>query len=288
MRRVIVLGVVAAVIVTGCTSDAPPEPRVAEVSVEDVGQFEFPLNRYLDVGGPDSDVVARAYQVLFADCMSRFGFTVEPPPAGSSTVEPRSRRYGLVDLDEARQYGYRHPLAAEDSQGGEPAQPRSEAYYAVATGELTHDHNGLAIPEGGCFGEAQRILDEGAPVVENVMFGQSLVIQAGRRSEQDSRVVAAFEAWSECMARAGYNYADPWEANDDPAFGGPVVTSAEIAVATADVTCKEEVNLVNIWAAVEVAYQEQIIEENAEALGELLELLETRRRNAAAIVAAHG
>src|SRR5205823_14551075 len=37
-------------------------------------------------------------------------------------------------------------------------------------------------------------------------------------SRQDSRVRAVFSAWSSCMREAGFSYADPMAANDDPAF----------------------------------------------------------------------
>lgn len=256
-----------------------------DVSVEDVRTIEFPLDPYLNVGGPAYDVEAKAYQILRERCMAEFGFTVDPPLAVTS-VDLRAGKYGLVNMNDALEYGYNNPLTVDaDASDAAAAQPKSEAYYAVASGEGPYDtYNGMEIPEGGCHGAAERTLNDGAAPVADPMFGQALQIQAGDLAEQDSRVVAAFSAWSDCMARSGYDYDDPWEANDDPAFDGPEATQLEISLATADVACKEEVDLVDTWAAVEVAYQERLIEENSVALAELLELLEVRRRNAAEVV----
>lgn len=288
MRRLLVFGVAAAAFVGGCAPDPPSsasEPPIVEVSVDDVGTIEFPLDPYLNVGGPTYDVEANAYQILMERCMAGFGFTVDPRPAVTS-VDLRAGKYGLVNMNDALQFGYNDPLTADEgADDADAAQPKPEAYYAVAYGEGPSDtYNGMQIPEGGCHGAAQRTLDDGAAPVADPMFGQALVIRASNLAEQDSRVVAAFSAWSECMARSGYDYDDPWEANDDPAFNGPEATQMEISVAAADVACKEEVDLVDTWAAVEVAYQERLIEENSVALTELLELLEVRRRNAAEVV----
>lgn len=288
MRRVLVLGVAAAAFVGGCASDPPSsasEPPIVEVPVEDVGTIDFPLDPYLNLGGPAYDVERKAHQILMERCVARFGFTVDPRPAATS-VDLRARKYGLVNMNDALQYGYNNPLTAGDgADDAAAAQPKSEAYYAVAYGEgPSGSYNGVEIPEGGCDGAAQRTLNDGAAPVADPMFGQALVIRANDLAEQDSRMVAAFSAWSECMARSGYDYDDPWEANNDPAFDGPGATRAEISVATADVACKEEVDLVDTWAAVEVAYQERLIEENSVVLAELLELLEVRRRHAAEIV----
>jgi hypothetical protein len=288
LRRLIILAAATLIVSAGCaegTGGSTAEPPIVEVSVTDVGALTFPLDPYRDVGGVE-DAVNEAHRILFAECMARFGFTVDPPSPGPSQAELRSRRYGLADPELARQYGYHNPLADEMSRS-QPGEPPSDAYIAVATGNGPATYQGIEIPEGGCSGEADRILDEGAPAVEFELLGQALATEAGTRAERDSRVLAAFEAWSECMARSGYEYADPWQANNDPAFATPEPTPAEIAVATADVACKQEVNLINIWAGVEMAYQEQLMEENAAALAELLELLETRRRNAAQIVAQH-
>ncbi len=97
------------------------------------------------------------------------------------------------------------------------------------------------------------------------------------RSEQDARVQDAFDGWSDCMAAAGFQYGDPWEANDDPQWypsedqtsGTARVTDLQIATATADVQCKQDVNLAGIWLAVETAYQLELIADNEERLGQI-------------------
>lgn len=46
------------------------------------------------------------------------------------------------------------------------------------------------------------------------------------------------------MRRAGFDYADPLVAHRDPVFQGERPSGQEIAMATADVRCKKEVDLV--------------------------------------------
>ena len=85
------------------------------------------------------------------------------------------------------------------------------------------------------------------------------------------------------MARAGFDYTDPWQPNDNPEFQGLEANAREIATATADVRCKREVNLVGIWASVETAYQERKIGENADALQNVKAAIRVMLGNAARI-----
>ena len=77
--------------------------------------------------------------------------------------------------------------------------------------------------------------------------------------------------WWACWADAGFSYAGPWAANTDSHWREDIVTDQERLVATADVTCKLETNLIGIWNAVDAAYQERIIERDAELLAEMVE-----------------
>lgn len=68
------------------------------------------------------------------------------------------------------------------------------------------------------------------------------------------------------MKAKGHHYAAPWDAGNDPRFRGPRSTPTEVAVAVADVTCKEKTNVVGVWYAVDAAYQKAFIAANKAAL----------------------
>jgi hypothetical protein len=94
-----------------------------------------------------------------------------------------------------------------------------------------------------------------------------IAFQASQWTQSDPRVRAVDAAWSRCMARAGYHYANPQLAADR---GWPTKpTAAETATATADVRCKQQVNLANTWLTVEAAYQTALIRENLATLTSL-------------------
>jgi hypothetical protein len=86
------------------------------------------------------------------------------------------------------------------------------------------------------------------------------------------------------MQGSGYSYSSIWEPNDQ-AWPEPP-SNAEIAVATADVRCKQESQLVETYYAVETAYQRRLIDKHQQDLSGLLEYADGRLRNATEIVSA--
>jgi hypothetical protein len=80
-------------------------------------------------------------------------------------------------------------------------------------------------------------------------------------------VVEVFRAWSLCMRRHGYDYADPTRApGKDPRLTGPTAGRAEIALADTDVACKREANVIGVWSSVDAAYQRRAMAEKSEEL----------------------
>ncbi|MGH8826651.1 MAG: hypothetical protein ACRDVZ_03415, partial [Jiangellaceae bacterium] len=146
----------------------------------------------------------------------------------------------------------------------------------AGSANVPDDTQGNPLPDGGCGGEATAAL---GGFSEDFGLPDGLTGESYERAESDSRVKAAVDEWAACMDRAGYEYESIWEPNnaDWPDPAGP----EEIAVATADVACKAETNLAGIWLAVETAYQNQLIEENAEKLAELKAWRDNYLHNAA-------
>ena len=88
------------------------------------------------------------------------------------------------------------------------------------------------------------------------------------------------------MRQAGFDYADPMKANNDPAFQTPAPTEREIATAVADVQCKARTGLVDVWASVETAYQQRALDEHAEELTVIHRWLSIQTANARRILGA--
>lgn len=289
-----VLAILSLLAVCGCVEDSEEEkpPDIGNVPViTDPSQISLPLDAYVMTVEEDV-MLERAVWLLTVECLADFGVQYTPPPVQPTMQISYQRRYGLLDLESARAWGY---------HGGDPAIDREVAEADAA--ELTRRDSGLVgellfgpsdaatelppgVPEDGCLNEARRTLTRGDESYdENVLF--SLTYQSSVLAEQDERVQAAFVRWSECMADAGFSYAGPWDANNDQ-WMEDAVTDRERTVATADVTCKYQTNIVGIWTAVDAAYQERLIDEHAELLTTLTEARTRVLARAASIVAGSG
>lgn len=144
---------------------------------------------------------------------------------------------------------------------------------------------GQKVPAGGCLREGYRKLYAPTKGSVDLLFSFGLASQAHSRAQEDSRVVAALKSWSECMGKGGYGgVATPYAVIEKLGLqedkGGPKA----IAVATRDVACKREVNLVGIWAAAESAYQQQLVEEHAETLAQYKKERDARFKLAASLI----
>jgi hypothetical protein len=71
----------------------------------------------------------------------------------------------------------------------------------------------------------------------------------------DPAVLAAFGQWSRCMEARGYRYPAPAAAGAEFDVDSPRIPPAEIAAAEADVACKQQTNLIDVWHGFEVGYQ---------------------------------
>ncbi len=218
---------------------------------------------------------------LIQRCMADKGFDVPAIERVPLVESGNERRYGLTDLDSASRYGYQPPTLTDAERRAEVSLRRAEASVTSPEAAVAMDggtFTNVDGPErvGGCLGWAQAQLDATEWAIED-RFVENIAGDAFAKAEADERVRAAFEAWSDCMAAKGYDYPDPWVANDDQRWAppeglesGPLTDGdPQLATAVADVTCKQEVNLVGISLAVESAYQLEMIEDNQERLREI-------------------
>ncbi|MPZ85275.1 MAG: hypothetical protein GEV28_34770 [Actinophytocola sp.] len=258
-----------------------------------IGSYDdvvFPLDSY-HLSPEQKVTLARADDIQVRDCMRRYGFDFDLP---DRAVEPEleNRVIGLIDKDSAASFGYKPAGFAEHSSRVREAKSEqtkwSPEMMGVLNGEGPSKVNGVEVPEGGCDAEARQHLarnTDGKPGDENFVI--RLEKMSGEATEADSRLKKAFAKWSDCMAEAGFNYRDPWQANGDPAFAEEKASAREVATATADVKCRSKHDVNGIWVAVRTAYQNRLIEANAEALRQHESAVAEQLRKAADVLAAN-
>lgn len=248
----------------GCSSAAKaqalPPPPLGQVTVvsSQPASYSLPLDSYFATV-PQATSVAEAYNLLLGSCLKPFGMKLDPLPSIVDTALPNPRLYGLVSLSAAEASGYDQPPP--------PAPPQLPTVNVSEPAEYVQVMNGLGataksgIPQGGCLGQVQRKL--GGSQYDGHLVND-LQVQAWNASQADSRALAGNVAWSACMAKKGFKYANPWDPNN--AQWPQTPSQVEIRTATADVQCKISTNLVGIWYAVNVAYEKQTIEKDAQEL----------------------
>lgn len=286
-----VLVALAAGAAAGCSAPASgeePGPQVSVTPVDirqptstptvsvtpgllDSTHLRLPLDAYLLSDRERADL-AFAQDALVTRCAARYGVTMPPPPRRQQ-LGPRTyteRRYGLTDPVLAAADGYHLGERDPRNVGKPPTPDLSPTQALVLTGRRaatdatgTPDAPVQPVPAGGCLGEADRKLGgswDNTDLVEAI--DNNSVIDATKNPQ----VLATFRAWSACMKAKGHRYAAPWDAGNDSRFRGQHSSPAEIAVAVADVACKEKTNVVGVWYAVDAAYQKAFIAANKAAL----------------------
>jgi hypothetical protein len=235
------------------------EPIVGQIpQLLATATLHLPVEAYLPTT-EQNDRLAQAQVSLVRGCLARFGiaYAVTPVPSGQfGPVSLVDRRYGITDIELARDFGY--GLGPRDpAHLVRPAPPAIGADGEnVLSGRGRSVVNGLAVPSQGCLGEADRSLTP--PIQADLRKGSTLQFESFAQSREDTRVTRAFTAWSACMAAAGFPYADPLAAAADPAFSASV-DQHQRDVATTDIGCKATTNVVGIWFTVEAAYQARAI-----------------------------
>ncbi|MFI1658131.1 hypothetical protein ACH4ZU_24935 [Streptomyces sp. NPDC020472] len=261
--------------------------------------LSLPLETYMQTY-QDTVALDQASRNLQEKCMADYGFSVELPLAGT-TPPPNDndanmeRRYGLTDRQAAARYGYGLPealtrqvrqkmpeLTDEQVQvltgHSRPTMPNAPG-AARAAGPAPESYKGKKIHKGGCFGWAKGKLTQ--PTAEDLTFVSELNGNSFTESMRAPAVKQALAGWSQCMKAEGYAAATPFEAAEiaPHAEGGPA-SKEEIAVATAEIDCKERTDLVAVWFAEESKIQKAQIAEHQDKLNG------ARTRNSDAVAAA--
>ncbi|MFE6750803.1 hypothetical protein ACFVGM_33465 [Kitasatospora purpeofusca] len=271
----------------------PPAVDVVPTLTTADGQ-SLPIARYLI--SPDEDRrIETARTALISSCMKRFGFDYAPAAVGTKP-DLMVRRYYLTDAASAAAQGYHWGGSANEKQRTAAPQPPAPEMQAVlghgrggpaeSSAPADRSYHGVAIPPGGCLGEADDTLTRGGGILQDDAGAMEINGRSFADSMADARVQAAFGAWSRCMKEKGQTYASPVDAvGDERWFSSPTATAPEIAAATADIDCKQQNNVVGIWFAVETAYQGLAIQADLKRLEQARKAIDVTLANAAAVKA---
>ncbi|MGN9907656.1 hypothetical protein ACTMTJ_08900 [Phytohabitans sp. LJ34] len=260
------LSVAALLIVGLARTDA--KGRDTDDIWSDAERIVLPFDQYRPTAA-EQNVVNRATHILVDRCLHARGRPDIAVPAsliGAVEAMPDNiRRYGIVGERTARRFGYHFP-ADRDSDA---RAAHLDAWLSSLGGAEKAALYGTAT-RPGCLDDAVAALSRGVPEVDTNILTE-FDFRSLDQSEVDPRVIAAVAFWRRCMSERGHRYEDPYDAVSDPRWDldAPYVSEEEFATALADAGCKNRVDLVRIWVAVETDIQQGFIDENGARFAEL-------------------
>jgi hypothetical protein len=256
-----------------------PHIVVGSIPPANSGQtIALPLDSYEQVSAQGQQALSAAGDLLTQRCMAAKGFVytaAAQPGSGAANLESiEDGGYGVASLTQAEVYGYKNPGGGN---GGGPVgivlpaflgqqSKHGQAWTSALLGFVPGSRPVSRQPEG-CLQESDLELYgklSGNPNPDPV---PGIAFEAASWTQSDPRIQLADRLWSACMARKGYTYKSPQQAEYATWPSEP--TSAEIATAVADVRCKTQTNFVNTWLTVEAAYQSVLISQNLTELARL-------------------
>ncbi|MFI5800856.1 hypothetical protein [Streptomyces sp. NPDC051677] len=236
-------------------SHAAGQEPVAKAQVgdpENPATWKLPIEAYTATKA-EHRLVSSARDNVIKECMSTAGFpgwspAPDLPTVGGTTLT--DWRYGIHDLEQARQFGY-HP------------DPEQQDAYDVA---LAADQSGEA-DQGVLEGCASQAGSTAGNLQQSALVEQ-ISGDAYHQSMDTPEVKSVFAKWSACMKDKGYTYSVPLDASDDARFatGADEISQAEKDTSVADVACRDKYHVEKVWFDAEAAIQTKSI---AKRLGEL-------------------
>ncbi|UNZ16304.1 hypothetical protein [Streptomyces sp. 891-h] len=289
-----VTALVVLCLVSGCAAEADPAESSKHTATggptapvpppgKEAVSIRVPLDDY-DPSPAELEVIDAAEDVLTRACMRRQGLSWKLlPRAAARDAEPRNRRrYGVVEPGIAQVYGYHLPADRPTVARRAVAEAKRRKALDEAEKKAAYGPEGRpGKTTGGCLKKAEERLLEDVPDADFDLLDDTIGATY-EQSMKDRSVVRVFRAWSVCMKRAGYHYADPMQAlADERWLKGSKVSKAEIRQASTDVRCKKSTDLVPVWNAAENRIQRAAVKKHSAAFTQL------RRAQHAWMTAAH-
>ncbi|MEU3184523.1 hypothetical protein ABZ707_09970 [Streptomyces sp. NPDC006923] len=294
--------VLALVALAGCTAESPV-PAATATATGEAGPgstgaastapvdytFRLPIAKY-SYSDAQNAAIRDAENVLTERCLRTYGIEFQVPPVPRRTGIS-DRRYGLSNAADAAQYGYHLP---PDPPPYNPTRGLAGEEAAVMTGapggptaNETLTYRGMKVPAGGCRWEAARSLATGHEDRKAAGVAGDIANESYQVSIKDKRVQDVTRAWSACMKGRGFTYSSPMTALGDPKFLEKEMADGETATAEADIRCKKETDLLNVWFSVESEIQKAMIAKQSKTLDRLGDLHLAKVAAAQKITAGH-
>ncbi|KJK50064.1 hypothetical protein UK14_14300 [Streptomyces sp. NRRL F-4428] len=260
----------------------------------------LPLEAYMQTF-EEAVLLDGAVRQLQERCMADYGLPVRLPvegtnPPPSDNDANMERRYGLTDREAAAAHGYGLPdEAAEPVRQKVPELEPVE--FEVLTGRklpaaatakdapqqsperAREAYNGKKLHEGGCANWAAGQIAK--PSQDDLTFVSELNGNSFTESMKLPAVTKALAEWSQCMDGKGHKgLATPFDAADRVPHVPGRPSPEEIAVAVAEVDCKAQTGLVDVWFKEESKLQRALIAQHLATLDPI------RGRNGAAVKSA--
>ncbi|MEW9550008.1 hypothetical protein [Nonomuraea sp. NPDC050783] len=265
-----------------CGAEEPRRLPPAPAGVTAVAQLVLPFDAYKTT--PEQRAtLGNAHNLLVMRCMRAHGVTLDPPvedPALIAELDPgNSRRYGVVDTEAARRYGYH--LAR-------PPSPDTTAAWAAALPAPARQHLYGTAKQRGCLDRATALLERGARRADWPWLSEQDALTL-EQSAKEPPVTAAAGRWHTCMSQAGHDYPEPEAAIADSRWNldERTVTEDEKQTAVADTQCKWSSGLVAAWHAADAELQRAVVRDNQGRFAALHANLAARLRQASAVLAQH-
>lgn len=209
--------------------------------------------------------VESAQSTAAGRCMRSLGFQdwkadlVAAPP----DAYKESDLLNYLDPAKARESGYPQTVVDHTIASSKKAAATKLSRDAIGAflGSEKRTAAGLAVPTGGCSGAGERQVKKS--VMKLPADARFLAAEAQFAARRDTRMQRAFAMWSTCMAQNGLHYTDPLTAQIAPQWAQrKTATPAgvqEKLVAATDAACRQKINLVGTYKALEIAYQRQYL-----------------------------
>lgn len=281
MTVALVVGLVAASCGGSSTRVASSSSPASVASPSEADPNQFIVDAYERATGTFADPLAQHnYFAAIGECMSKAGFEYAVPAMANSVPGGIDR----VAYIEAHAYGVferRNTVPGNDPNETIVAalsDAERDAYFVALLGadndrKTVNDRNGVEYQSYASSGCIYASFDQLGVSMDEAMQNQALLDVAFQEAlaavESDPAVAAEWDAWSQCMSRAGYPVQDRSEARalahsytDNP----ETLQAKEQQLAAADVGCDR---LTRLQEVLDDAHSRQLgafYEANAEIL----------------------
>lgn len=300
------VGLVGLLLVSACQgTGAQPVAKAGQTASASAGTAKalssnLPLEEQLGLAN-FGEAPPLAEALVIRDCMKAQGFEYVPvdpaaQKASSSGGLSSAQKRALYGYDVSTRYGQPKPATPPDPNvtiRNSLSPANQKAYDQALTGTVPSTNSGGGgggsgngggsfRTVGGCTRQAIQKVYGGAQVFDQLV---SQVHAEQQKVDNDQRVVQANQAWSQCMAAAGYHYTKPSKIKKDlkrrlkavtggapstPGAPAPAGLSAlqqlEMAISRADSACNNKVQLTAIKNTVQAEYDAAFRQQNTALL----------------------